>query len=112
MQATSVVTSKSSLSEPKTRLIELMQRLNFGRIENLVVANGEPVFEPLPRVFPEPKFGAEKGPRPEAAKADFALKSQVCELFAQLEALDNVLILRLEVQHGLPFRMVYEEVLA
>ena len=48
---------------------------------------GQPVMDPPPRIIREIKFGGDNGPRPEAAKVDFALKTQVRDLFAQLEAL-------------------------
>ena len=98
-----------SLSPAGKYLVEVMQRLNFGCIEGLVVRDGEPVFDPPPRVLREVKFGGENGPRPEAAKADFALKAQVRELFAQMEAMGSGVILSLEVKHGLPFKMTIEE---
>jgi hypothetical protein len=47
-----------------------MQRLNFGRIENLHVRGGEPVFDPAPRVSKKLKIGGENDPRPEAACED------------------------------------------
>jgi len=101
--------TKSSLSPPKARLIEWMQRINFGRIEGLVGREGEPVLDPPPRVVREVKFGGEKGPRPEAAKKDFALKMQVRELLARIEAMGDGVIHSLEVKHGLPFKMTVEE---
>ena len=112
MQETRCNSTKSSLSRPKTKLIEWMQRINFGRIEGLVVRGGEPVFDPPPRVVREVKFGAENGPRPEVAKADFALKAQVRELLAQLEAMGDGVVRCIEVKHGLPFKMTVEEVTA
>ena len=57
--------TKSSLSEPQRQLIELMQRLNFGRIEALHVQDGEPMFDPAPRIVQKVKIGADNGPRPE-----------------------------------------------
>jgi hypothetical protein len=78
---------KASLSEPRRRLVELMQRVNFGRIEGLAVRAGEPVLAPPPRVVNEIKFGGENGPRPELAAADFALKAQVVELFHHFDRL-------------------------
>jgi hypothetical protein len=101
--------TKSSLSKTKARLIELMQRINFGSIEKLVIEKGELVFDPPPRIVREVKFGAENGPRPEAAKQDFALKAQVRDLFAQIEEIGDGVIHSLEVKHGLPFKMVIEE---
>jgi len=100
---------KSFLSRPRARLIELMQELNFGQVRGLVVRDGEPVFDPPPRVVREVKFGSENGPRPESAKGDFALKAQVREMLAQLEALDDGVVECIEVKHGLPFKMTVEE---
>ena len=101
--------TKSSLSQPKARLVEWMQRITFGRIEGLVIRNGEPVFDPPPRIVREVKFCAENGPRPETAKSDFILKGEVRELFAHIEALGNGVILCIDVKHGLPFKMTIEE---
>ena len=109
MQEASCVPTKSSLSETQVQFVELMQRLNFGRVEGLTVRDGEPVLDPPPRVIREIKFGGENGPRPEVARADFALKAQVLGLFAQLEAMGNGTIRCLEIKHGLPFKMTIEE---
>ena len=105
---TAIVT-KGALSPARSRLVELMQGLNFGRVEGLVVRNGEPALDPPPRLIREVKFCSENGPRPEAAKENFALKAQVCDLFAQMEAMGNGVIRCLEVKHGLPFKMTIEE---
>ncbi len=104
--------SLGALEPDNRRLVEMMQTVNFGRIEGLVIRDGQPVFAPRPRVVREIKFGAENGPRPEVAKVDFALKTEVRELFAQMEALGDGVISSLEVKHGLPFRMTVEEVVA
>jgi hypothetical protein len=86
-----------------------MQRINFGRIENLLVRDGEPILDdPTPQVFLEVKFGAENGPRPESADDDFALKAQVVDLFAHLDQLRNARVEVLTVKHGLPFAMHVE----
>ena len=101
---------KSSLTPPQARLVDLMQRLNFGRIEDLRVLNGVPLFDPPPRVFRDVRPGRANGPRPEAGRADFDLKAEVIDLFVHLEAVGDGVIERIEVQHGLPFRMTFEEV--
>lgn len=103
------VVKKTDLTPAWRRLVELMQRINFGCIEGLIVRDGEPVFRPSPRVIREVKFCAENGPRPEATKQDFALKKEVCDLMVRIESLDNGIILALEVKHGLPFKMSLEE---
>lgn len=103
---------KDGATPPQRKLIELMQWVNFGRIEGLVVRAGQPVLDPRPRVIREIKFGGENGPRAESAKADFALKAQVRDLLVQLEALGDGVVACIEIQRGLPFRMTLEEVCA
>ena len=73
---------KRDVSLDHANLIEMMQRINFGRIEQLPIRNGRPVIIPRPKVIREVKFGGENGPRPEIDISDFLLKSQVVELFA------------------------------
>ena len=101
---------KSLHSPQRQQLIRELQRINFGRIDNLVIRSGEPVFDPTPRKQFEIKLAAENGPRPELGAADFALKQQVVELFAFFDELQNGVIDVLEVKHGLPFRMIVTEV--
>jgi hypothetical protein len=97
--------AKGAHSEPRRRLIEFMQAKNFGRIEDLIVRNGEPVLEPPPTFVREVKFGGENGPRPESGAADFRLKAQIVELFDEFDRLGNGTLTVLEFKHGLPFRM-------
>lgn len=89
-----------------------MQRINFGRIEGLKFAAGEPVLDPRPVLVREHKFGGENGPRAELATNDFLLKQQVVELFAFFDQLRDGEIEVLEIKHGLPFRMIVREVAA
>ena len=105
-----VCVAKAGLPEPCRRLVELMQTVNFGRIEELPIRNGQPVLDPRPRVIYEIKLGGENGPRPELGTADFFLKQQVIELFAFFDEMQNGIIDVLEVKHGLPFRVIVTEV--
>ena len=100
--------TKASLSAPRRRLLETMQRLNFGRIEDLEIRNGDPVFNPAPRIMQDIKLGGENGPRPELIASDFVLKSQVAEFFDHLSRLGNGSVETIEVKHGLPFKLVIE----
>jgi hypothetical protein len=102
--------TKSSLSPRRRRLLEMLQQVNFGRLESLVIVSGEPVFDPPPRIVREIKFGAENGSRQELGATDFSLKSHVVELLAFFDELQNGVIDVLEVKHGLPFRMIVTEV--
>ena len=103
------VVRKVALSPARRRLLELMQKINFGRIEKLCMSGGDPVFTTPPRVIREIKFGAENSPRPERDLVDFALKTQHRELFATLDRMGDRTVESLEVQHGLPFRIKFEE---
>lgn len=97
--------AKSQLNPARRWLLELLQEVNFGRVEQLRVSDGEPVRSPAPLVVREIKFAAENGPRPERAAADFLLKAQVVELFQLLDQVRDGVIDVLEVKHGLPFRV-------
>lgn len=97
--------SKSSLSEAQCRLVELLQNLNFGRIEGLHVKAGEPIFDPAPRVLRRLKIGGDNNPRPETVLPDFWLKQQTVEMLEAIAELGEGEVLSIEVKHGLPFSM-------
>ena len=102
--------AKQDVSACRANLLKLMQRINFGRIERLLIRDGEPVLTPRPPVYCERKFGGENGPRSELVAANFLLKQQVVELFAFFDQQRDGTIDLLEIKHGLPFRMVVAEV--
>jgi len=72
----------STLSPARRQLLLRLQTLNFGRIENLRLQDGEPVLDPPPRVVREVKFGGDNSPRPEADLRDFQLKAQVTSSYS------------------------------
>src|SRR5262249_60047132 len=88
----SVGTTKQSLSEARRQLLELIQWVGFGRIENLCVRGGEPVLEPAPAFVREHKFGGENDPHPGLTATDFLLKAQVVDLFRQFDLIAAGLI--------------------
>jgi len=97
--------TKRSLSPARQRLVELMQEINFGRIEGLTVLDGEPVFDPAPRVFREIRFGAENAAHPARDRNNFPLKKEHIELFDQLDRERSATVEQLIVNNGLPRRM-------
>ncbi|MBZ5623504.1 MAG: hypothetical protein LAQ69_33000 [Acidobacteriia bacterium] len=102
--------TKSSLSTQQRRLLETLQKTNFGRIERLTVRGGEPVFDPPPRIVKDVKLGAaENGVRPELAAIDFALKREHVELFENLRLIGDGTVESLEVKSGLPFRLTFAQ---
>jgi hypothetical protein len=100
--------AKSTLSDAQCQLIELLQRLNFGRVEGLHVRGGEPVFDPAPRVIQKFKPGAENGPRPETSLRDFLLKRQTLEMLQAIADLGEGKILAIECKNGLCFSLEIE----
>jgi hypothetical protein len=98
------VQNKSQLTTARRKLVELMQRINFGRIEQLQVRGGEPVLDPEPRVIRELKFCGDNNPRPEASRSDCGLRPQHLDLFQNLDQLRDGTVAVLIVKHGIPFQ--------
>ena len=102
--------TKSSLSTAQKRMLEAMQRVNFGRIEGLTITDGEPVLSPRPRIVKDVKLGAaDSGTRPELEADDFALKREHIELFETFRQLGNGTVESIEIKAGLPFRVTTVE---
>ena len=101
--------AKNVLSSSRCRLLRLIHKINFGRIEGLVIHNGEPVFDPAPKVIREIKLGARNERQLAFIQSDLLGKPQVTELLACLSNLGNGTIESLEIQHGLPFRIRIED---
>jgi hypothetical protein len=101
--------AKGSLSPARQRLVEWMGRLHFGQILGLRIRNGQPVFDPSPRLVRDRKLGSEPLPRPASSHEDFLLKEQIVELFTYFEQVSDGVIDLIEVKHGLPFRLQHTE---
>jgi len=99
------VRTKQSLSLPRQRLVELMQEINYGRIECLEVRGGEPVLDPAPRVLREWVFGKDNAPNRARTQGDFALKDHLIELFDLFDRERSLTVETLVLQNGLPVRM-------
>lgn len=102
--------SKSKLSIKQRQLIELMQYINFGRINNLTVKDGEPELTHETIVERDIKLGGSaNGARPESGHDDFLLKEAVVALLKELAELGTGTVKQLEIKHGLPFLIRIEE---
>ena len=98
-------TTKAALTPVRRLLVELMQEVNFGRIERLEVRDWEPVLDPPPRVVRQIVFGKENGPNACRANDGFALKKKVAELFEIFDRERSLSIQELVIESGLPVRM-------
>ena len=100
--------SKSDLSEPKRRLIELLGALQFGTIEGLQIRGGEPLLTPAPRVIQKLRLGTDSTSNPGLNLQDFWLKKPVIDLLNAITDMDNGQIACIDVRHGLPFLLEIE----
>lgn len=99
--------SFSRLSRPRQILIRLCQRVNYGSILNLVVADGEVSLGVLPEIVLDLKLDADLPQRPEFDLSDFALCAENCRLRAQIDLLKNGVIEKIVVHDGIPRRVVF-----
>jgi len=102
------LTHFQQLSAPRQALVRLCQRINFGRIEDMEIRRGEPVFNPAPQVFLEVRLDTEDAARPEQELPDFALPEEICRLMARLDAIGDGTIERIEVLAGIARRLIFE----
>jgi hypothetical protein len=98
---------KSHLSPARQTLLEIIDSLGFGVIENLAIVRGDPYFDPLPKILQDIKIGTDAAPQTERSNDDFVLKSKIVELFQHLDQLDRVRV-TIEIKHSQPFRIVVE----
>ena len=96
---------KRTLSPERSQLIDLMFEVYYGTIEHMQVRGGEPVLKPIPRIVRDVRLGRRETKRRVRSRQDFALKAQLVDLLNQLDAINNGVIDRIEIQDGLPFRI-------
>jgi len=96
---------KSVLSAQRRRLVELLQEIRFGEIEELLVFEGEPQLVPPPRTKQTVLLGRPFLPHPARDLADFALPQELIQLFALFDKRRSMRIIQLEVHDGLPRKL-------
>ena len=101
--------TKAALTPARRRLVEMMQEINFGRIERLDVRDGEPLFDPPPMAVRQMVFGKKNGPNQIRNQDGYALKKKVAELFEVFDREQTFRVLELVIDDGLPLRMTVGE---
>lgn len=91
----------NDLSPARRRLLELMAGTRYGRVEDLHVRGGEPLFDPRPRVTRTVKIAGPKAP-PLPPAGGRELRREWLEVFAELDALGDGVVRRIELANGLP----------
>jgi hypothetical protein len=101
---------RSQLAPAPARLIDAVIALHFGRISNLSIQSGEPVFDQHTTIVRTVKFGGQNSPRPEwGGRGDFLLRDAHLELLDLLKRVGTGVLRRLEVANGLPLLSEIEE---
>jgi len=101
---------KSDLTPCQRQLVERIQHLRYGRIENLVVRDGEPVIERgTTKVIRSVSFGEQNDPHPSIEQDGMTLKTKVVHLLEHLKAIGNGVIDVIHVGGGLPAKMEIED---
>ena len=90
------------LTSAQRQLVEVMSAHQFGRIENLAVRGGQPLFDQNVRIVRAARLGGEDGGASVHQAIDFELKQAVCDLFDELQRLQEGTVVRLEFRHGRP----------
>jgi len=98
----------SALSPARQAMVRFCQAINHGSIEDLMVENGEPIFDGSPVMVKDVKLDSSEGPRPEATLEDFVLADEVLRLMGQLDEIRHGTIRRIEVRGGIPRRLLVE----
>ena len=97
----------ASLSPARQQLIRLMQRVWFGRIEQLQIRDGDPVLDPIPRVVRQYKFASTDESDRHHGNRNFSIKESVVDLLQLLDLINDGVIDELTIKHGLPFGSEY-----
>jgi len=99
--------TKSSLNPDQRLLVEIIEALDFGVIERLLIRGGLPCYEQEPRIVQTIKLAPKAERQQDRHDADLTLNKAFENLFDQLGRLRDGFV-EVEVQHSRPFRLVLE----
>jgi hypothetical protein len=95
----------SEVSAERRAFVRECQRIGFGEITGLLVRDSEPVFSDETAVLLDLKLDSDPAPRPEQSLPDFAVASEVVQLFAISDKIGNGTLVSVEVRSGIPRRI-------
>jgi len=101
-------TAVSSQSPERQRLANMIEKLGFGLIEDLLVIDGQPQFDPEPkrtRVF---NLDADGAPNAKRSGREYRLRTMAA-LFRCLDTIRGRTIVCIVLKHGLPVRLSVKE---
>lgn len=89
---------------PAQRMQAIIEALGFGIIRGLLIREGQPCFDPAPRIVQSIKVGSQPGRVPNSGDT---IKKAFGDLIDQVSKLHDCSV-DIEVQHGRPFRLILE----
>jgi hypothetical protein len=98
-----VPSTTQNLTAAQRSLLRIIRENRFGRIENLRIQDGQPVFDGAVKVVRVARLGGESGTTTVPSSDECELKQAIRDLFEELARLRDGEIVRLEFRHGLPF---------
>lgn len=96
--------TKRSLDPAQLKLVETVEKLCWGRIEQMPVHKGMPCLEQAAQTVREIKLGSEAEPFARS-QADLTLKYEFERLLNELSQLGDGLV-DVEIRHGVPFKLL------
>jgi hypothetical protein len=96
----------SQLSARRQALVRQCQQIDFGKIVNFAVQDGDPVILAETEILIDVKLDADDSPRTERDLDDFELGAEVVRLLSKFDAIQNGMVDHLEVRAGIPRRVV------
>ena len=100
IQSASLATTED-LSPPERKLLSACQQVRFGSLFGLVISDGQPVFDPPPRMRRSLRLN-EKSIFPQPKPTSFALKDKHRLLIQVIREMESGTIDKIEVRDGLP----------
>jgi hypothetical protein len=97
--------TKASLTSEQLRIVELIESLNFGRVEGIRIRRGEPCSTPVPRIVEEIKLDSDPSAAPESVDPRLTLREEFVRLFRELTRLHDSEV-TIFVRHHLPARLM------
>lgn len=99
--------TKASLNPDQRRTVDIIEALDFGVVERLLIRGGVPCYDQEPRIVQTIKLAPQPDRQPHHHDADLSLNKAFKNLFDQLGHLPDGLV-DVEVQHSRPFRLILE----
>ena len=96
--------TRRSLTPSQRRTVEIIERVGFGRIEQLCVRGGDPCYAQPPHVVEEVRLVSEPECRPDRSDGHLTLQKEFVSLFNELRRVQNGMV-AVEIRHSLPVRL-------